>query len=726
MKLKIIEKESEVDELIHNCLTTKYCSFDYETTGLEFHSENQYPLILGVSFQPGQSTIIPLGHKDSPFNKSYPKILTRFGKAIIQNPEIVKVAWNLKFEYKWSMRYDIIPKGRLFDAMLAKYCLDEERPHGLKNFVENFFPQYSGYEKALRHTEDSGDIKVDWKNTNYEELCKYCGVDSDLTLRAMTYMEPKLMKLGFYNLFRNMLMGITRCLAEAEYRGMLIDRYYLENLMKEYEKKITESSKSMKESPEVIKFERKQKAEHLQGLIKNTQLEIANLKNEDARNTDRLIANREAKIKGFLEGRFNSKEKKGFEGLNLASPKQLIEFLYTKKGLNLPILDYTFNKETKEETDTPSTAEETLKKLEKRDKTKFITKLLKHRALTKLDSTYVHGMYPHLDRYNRVHANYRVNGTVTGRLSCVEPNLQNIPRGSTAADIKRMFVPPPGYVLMEKDYGQAELRIIAELSGDEAMIEIFKKGYNIHTATACKMSGKGLKVYDKVKAILKIGDIMTAEELAKPENKNILKWVKLKKRGKSMNFSIVYQQGDDATAEQLEVSVEEARQFKKEWYAQFPGVEKWIKDTKRQAHKDEYVYNLFGGKRRLWNINSENRGKSAEAERQAINAPVQGASGYYTLFSIIIIREMQLRAELPRDMMFGYTVHDSLGYYVRPKDVHKVSPIIDKVCQDPDTEKYFGFKMKDVLMKISGEVGYHWAALKDYNPQEDYTKLLDI
>jgi DNA polymerase-1 len=333
-------------------------------------------------------------------------------------------------------------------------------------------------------------------------------------------------------------------------------------------------------------------------------------------------------------------------------------------------------------------------------------------------------MFPHLDRWDRVHANFRVNGTVTGRLSCVQPNLQNIPRGSTAADIKRMFIPPPGYVLMEVDYSQAELRIIAELSGDQEMIDIFRKNYNIHTATACKMSGEGLTVYDKVKAILKKGDAMSADELADPNNKEILKWVKLKKKGKSMNFSIVYQQGDEATAEQLELSLEEARAFKKEWYAQFPGVDRWIKETKKQAHRDEYVYNMFGGKRRLWNINSINKGVAAEAERQAVNAPVQGASGYFTLFSIIILREMQMKGEITRDMMLAYTVHDSIGYYIRPKDAHQLMPLITNVCQNPETKKYFGFEMQDVVMKVSGEVGIHWAALKDYNPEEQYKKLI--
>src|SRR5690606_9047605 len=125
-------------------------------------------------------------------------------------------------------------------------------------------------------------------------------------------------------------------------------------------------------------------------------------------------------------------------------------------------------------------------------------------------------------------------------------NLQNIPRDTTASDIKTMFLPPPGFLLVEFDYSQAELRVIAELSKDRNMIDIFKRNWNIHVATACKMF-KG--DYDTVKSILK-----------DDKHPDWLKWEKQKKIGKSMNFSTVYQQGDEATAEQMGVSLKKARQ----------------------------------------------------------------------------------------------------------------------------------------------------------------------
>ena len=725
-KLVIIEKMSQVEELIHHCQTTGYASIDYETTGFDYHNPNEYPLILGVSFQPGSSWILPLQHKASPFLGKWEKPFQTFGKEVLQNPGVTKVAWNLKFEYKWTMEYDVMMKGRLFDAMLAKYCLDEERPHGLKPFVDNFFPMYAGYDQKLRTTDDGENVKVDWKNTNFEDLCKYCGIDADLTLRSMVYMEPQLMKKGFYSLFRNMLCMLVRVLGEAEWRGMKADRDYLTKLVAEYRIKLDEADKKLRGTPSLLKFEKRKSKNRLKQLIKEVRLDITKIEESNAPTKDRLIYNREQKIKGFLEGKFNGKEAKVFEPLNFNSPTQLIEFMFkSRSGLRLPILKYTKNNKTKQFTDTPSTAEDVLLELKKKDKTGFIENLLSHRELTKLDSTYISGMLPHLDRYDFIHTNYKINGTVTGRLSSVQPNLQNIPRGSTAKDIKRIFIPLDGYVWWELDYSQAELRIIAELADDKAMIEIFLKNYNPHVATACKMSGEGVKVYDKVKAILKVADAMTAEELADPKNKKFLKWVKLKKRGKSMNFSVVYQQGAKAAAEELECSEEKAKEFQRDWYREFPGVDKSIKNQKRLAHKQEYVMNLFGGKRRLHDINCGRSYIEAEAERQAVNAPIQGSSGYFTLFAMIIMREEQLKGNIPKDMMIQYTTHDSIGGYIKPELVHKLIPLGQKIMENPQTLKYFGFEMKKVKMKTSGEVGLHWAAIKDYDPWENYSKLLN-
>lgn len=717
-KLLVIEKMSQVDDLIDACKTTGYASHDYETTGLRFLTDK--PLILGVSFQPGCSWILPLAHEQSPFKKDHEKVLRKFGKAVLEDPKITKVAWNLKFEYKWHMRYDIFMQGRILDGMLAKYCLDEERPHGLKPFVNTMFPKYTDYDKDIKNHGDDEDAKLVWEKIPFDKLCKYCGIDSDLTLRGMIQMEKKLMDLGFYNLFRNLLMMASRVLAESEYRGMVINRKYLENLMVEYKTKIEASQGKLNNIPSVLKFNKKRKVAVLKELMESVQLEIEKIKEEGSPTANRLIANREAKLKGFLEGKFNNKEKDKLEPINFSSPKQLCDFLYNAKyGLRFKAPSLT-------ESGNPSTAEDALEELKPKDKSGFIDALLEYRGLEKIDSTYVRGMHPLLDHMDRVHADFKIQGTVTGRLSCRNPNLQNIPRGTTAADIKKMFIPPPGYLLLEVDYSQAELRVVAELASDKAMIDIFKSGRNIHVATAC-LANKCPERYDEIKQIIKEGEAIDPHELkTNPKFKEHYKWVKEKKRAKTLNFGILYGQTEKKLSAELDCTEKEATQFIKSWFNAFPDVALWINRQKKYAHKHGYVYNLFGRKRRLYNIHSEKYGVMLEAERQAVNTPIQGTASDFTLFSQVIIREEILRGNFPRDLHQVYTVHDSIGYFIRPRDIHKVVPRIVEICANPQTKEYFGFELKKVTMKVSPEIGRDWADLEEYNPETDYTKWLKI
>jgi len=709
-RLKIVKNKKILRDLIAYCKQTKYCSFDFETSDTEYINPDSYPLCLGVSFQPGISYVIPLAHKDSPIKKKnrWLYYLRKFGREVLADASIVKVAWNLKFEYNWCLRYNIRLRGRLFDGMLAKYCLDEERPHDLKSQVDRFFPEFSGYEGW------SEGIK--WVDKPLDGLMKYCGIDSDLTLRLMLYFEPKLIKLGFYPLFRNLLMTSLRVLAESEYRGALIDENYLRDLVETYRKKIEESDRKLRSIPEVVKFESRKVIALRKQMIEDVRLEIAAIEREDASN-DReerskltRIKNREKKITNIMAGVYNKKESEKLGPINFGSPTQLIDFLFKKKyGLRLPVSKYTQDKKTKQETDTPSTAEDVLEELKKKDKTGFMEQLLAHRGLTKLNSTYVEGMLKNLDRYGRVHTSFFLHGTVTGRLSSREPNLQNIPRDTTASDIKRMFIPPPGYLLLEVDYSQAELRVVAEMAEDEVMIDIFKKNFNIHVATACLVNFGNLKKYDKIKEIIK--------DVTHPKN---IHWEKEKKKGKTVNFGILYGQGAPALAEGLGIPVEEAEEFIKGWLDNYPGVKKWMRNQIRFCEEHEYVKNMFGRKRRLPDINSEYKGFKKKAERDCINAPIQGTASDFALLSQVIIRHEIMKGNLPVDMQQVYTVHDSIGYYIRASDIHWVIPKIIKICANPDTKKYFGFELKHVWMKVSPEVGKHWGELREYDEKVNY------
>jgi DNA polymerase I-like protein with 3'-5' exonuclease and polymerase domains len=711
-KLKIIRSDKELNRLISYCRKTKYACVDFEAS-LKYYNDNvemynganiNEPWIMGCSFQPGSAYIIPMEHPESPWKggKWRPRF-KKFCKKVLHNPDIVKVAWNFKFEMKWFKRYGFTPEGRVFDAMLAKYCLDEERPHGLKEFVSNYFPERAGYQKKLGDLQQKKNHIPSYKDP-FDKLSYYCGEDCDLTLQGFIHLERKCMDGGYYNLFRNLLMMCTRVMTDSEYSGARIDKAYVESLLIKYVVKIKAAEERLRKDKYLLKYELNKKREVNSQLIKAIQLDIKKVEQGDSRQKERMIRDRRQKIQDIQRGKYHGKGT--YEQFNFRSPPQLAQFFFTSDyGMGWRVIDKT-------EKGAPSTAEGTLKKYEKKDKSGFVKKLLDYRELEHLNSTYIEGILRQLDHYDRVHSSFLIHGTVTGRLSSVEPNLQNIPRDTTASDIKRMYVPPPGFVLLEVDYSQAELRIVAELSGDANLIDIFRRNYNVHVATACRMFAT-IEQYDEVKNILK-----------DDKHPKWLEWEKNKKKGKSMNFSILYLQGDEATAEGLGVTVEEARKFKKKWFQQFPGVKKWIDKQISLAHKQGYVPNLFGRKRRLHDIDSSKQFLVAECERQSVNAPIQGTSGDFGLFSEIIIREKILKGEFPTDMTQVYRVHDSLGIYIRPKDVHKVIGPIMKICDNPETMKYFGFELKHVRMKVSPEVGIHWAALKEYDQWANYNNLL--
>jgi len=717
---KIITKEKQLWQLIRYCKKTGYASVDFETTTRDdegaFCDPEGYPTIMGCSFQPGSGWVLPLGHFDSPFKKAdkWVKLLQIFGREVMEDPNIVKIAHNASFEMKWFKRFGIIPKGYWFDTILAKYLLDEERPHGLKEQVGRFLPDFDGYE-------DYEGSKLPWNKKPLGGLSKYCALDCDSTLRLWLYFEPKLMEFGFYPLFRNLLMMNLRVLSESEYTGMIVNRDYLKNLVDTYSKKIEDSEKGLYDLKVIRKYNDKKVKKAKKQLIKEVKQEIKALKREEKEedvDNSRKIKSREDKVSRYIAGEFTTKkERNAVSELNLGSPAQLKELLYyNKHGFK-----FTEVKEKNKKKEwVVSTAESALLKIQKsgEDTHGFVKRMLEHRGLSKLYSTNIKGMYDILGEDNRLHTSYKIFGTVTGRLSSVEPNLQNIPRATTNSDIKPMFRPPKGMLMVEFDYSQAEMRVVAEMSKDKNLIDAFASGLSLHVYTATRaefpnLTGDALyKKYEEVYA-------MTKDE----DHKDHIFWTKRKKRAKTIGFGILYGQSDKMLAETIGCSEEEAGQFKKDWFKAYPKVEKWIKGQHKKAKKHGYVRTLFGRKRRLPNIYSDIIGIRSEAERQSVNAPIQGTSSDYTQFSSILVREKRLQGEFPAYFQQCYTVHDSLGYYVKPKDIHKLVGPMVKICSNPQTKKWFGFQAKHVNMKVSCELGPTWGNYHDYDKDTDYVEL---
>jgi DNA polymerase I-like protein with 3'-5' exonuclease and polymerase domains len=311
---------------------------------------------------------------------------------------------------------------------------------------------------------------------------------------------------------------------------------------------------------------------------------------------------------------------------------------------------------------------------------------------------------------------YIANGIVNHN-SSNNPNFQNLPRTTTNPDIKRMMIPSEGKVFLMMDYSQAELRVLAHLAKETTMLEWFRTGKDIHLATACK------KYKEDYEEIFKIYSDETH-----PEYK---KWKMRRKQAKTINFGIAYEQTAMKLSESLSepnmgiiVSIEEAQIELDNWFKDFPKVKKFIEKQHKLAEKQGWVKTMFGRKRRLPGVYSENYREYLEALRFSSNAPIQGTATDFALFSSILMWEKVKLGELPY-FHECTTVHDSLVFEIDPKDITpKLIYDMWNICRNPSTKKYFGFQITDVDMAVDFGIGRTYAEELPFVPDYDYRKLL--
>jgi DNA polymerase-1 len=329
------------------------------------------------------------------------------------------------------------------------------------------------------------------------------------------------------------------------------------------------------------------------------------------------------------------------EEFNIASPKQLGEILFDKMELS----DNPKQTKTKQH----STSEDTLQKLI--HKHPIVQQILDYRSLTKLKSTYVDSL-PLLvnPRTGRIHTSYNQAVAATGRLSSNNPNLQNIPiRTERGREIRKAFVPRNDkYTLLSADYSQIELRIIAHISGDEAMQQAFRDGIDIHTATAARIYSTDIENVSK----------------------------EMRRNAKTVNFGIIYGISAFGLSERLGIPRREAADIIAQYFERFPGVKKYMEETIVFAKEHGYVETIMKRRRYLRDINSGNAIVRGFAERNAINAPIQGSSADMIKIAMINIqREFENRKLRSRMIM---QVHDELVFDVHLEEVDVVKPIIEK------------------------------------------------
>ena len=344
---------------------------------------------------------------------------------------------------------------------------------------------------------------------------------------------------------------------------------------------------------------------------------------------------------------------------NINSPKQLGEVLFER--LSLP-----YGKKTKTGY---STNADILEKLA--PDYKIVRDVLEYRKLTKLYSTYVVGLLKVADENGRIHTQFKQTGTATGRLSSAEPNLQNIPiRTDEGRELRKYFIAAPGRVLIDADYSQIELRLLAHISGDAAMISAFTHGADIHTSTAAAVFG-------------------VAPEDVTPE---------LRKRAKAVNFGIVYGIGDFSLAGDLGIPVKQARAYIQSYLASYPDVAAYLKDIVAEAHANGYVTTLFGRRRYIPEISGHNAMQRKFGERVAMNSPIQGSAADIVKIAMLGVSRRLAAEELDAKLILQ--VHDELIVEASKKDADRAAAIL--------REEMEGAVKLSVPLTVDLSIGERW------------------
>ena len=379
-----------------------------------------------------------------------------------------------------------------------------------------------------------------------------------------------------------------------------------------------------------------------------------------------------SRIKKELKTLEKSIYKLAGEEFNINSPQQLSEILFLKLKISGTL---TGGRVKKTPGGALSTEASELEKL--RPYHKIIDLIIKYRELAKLKSTYTDTLPKLSDKDGRIHTTYNQIGTASGRLSSQEPNLQNIPaRGDWGDEVRKAFIAEKGYKFLSVDYSQIHLRIIAALANDKKMIKAFKKGVDIHKFTASEINNVPV---EKVTPQMRFA-------------------------AKALNFGIIYGMGEKSFSESAGISREEARNFMKEYLSDFSGIASYIDELKNRARKSGFTETLFGRRRYLPGLNSLNPMLRSQAERIAVNMPIQGLEADIIKKAMIEIDSWISNAKLENELRMLLQVHDELLFEVKESLVEKVTAKIIELMES----------VVDLKVPITAEakVGDNWACLR--------------
>ena len=555
--------------LVENLLKQKAVCFDTETTSLnELEAE-----LIGMSFcyKKGLAYYVPMSNNQEEAQKT-----VELFRPFFEDQNVLKIAHNLKYDYKVLKNYNIEVEGKLFDTMVAHYLLNPDGRHGMDYLSEMYLDYKPVSIESL--IGKKGKNQRTLRDVDVQTQTDYAAEDADVTFQLYELFAPQLAKENLEDLFYNVEMPLMKVLAKIELTGVRLDNNWLA-----------------------------QESKDLENDLKILESKIFELSGEE---------------------------------FNMNSPKQLGEILFEKMQLD--------PKAKKTKTGQYATSEDVLQKLS--SKHEIIPQILEYRTLQKLKSTYVDALPGQIDKKDdRVHTNFSQTTAATGRLASVNPNLQNIPiRTLRGQQIRGAFVSDEGKKIISADYSQIELRLIAEISGEQNMIKAFQNGEDIHASTAAKLFNIPLEDVTKIQ----------------------------RSQAKTVNFGIIYGQGAFALAEQTGLSRTEAKKMIDSYYETYPRLKEYMAEQVKKAQDFGYVETILGRKRHLKDINSSNFVVKAHAERNAVNAPIQGSAADIIKLAMIKIDSELETQNLQTKMLLQ--VHDELLFESPLEELETAKALIKK------------------------------------------------
>lgn len=625
----IEDKKTVLKEIARLKAEAEWLCFDLETTGKSAYLEESKIVCISLTDKPHQGCVIPLFHHESPIVDDDRAEVIEALKELLEDPDIKKVAHNGKFDIEWLKYWlDIEVANFCFDTMIAHYLAvsEEQGTQNLKGLAWEF-TDMGGYDNDLdefRSTLPEA-IRYNYDNIPWKILSQYAVADVDCCLRLKEIFMPMIEdNPKWKRLMDEILMPASYALMDVEGAGMMMDEGVIARYTQSYAKELKRIQDRLSSYPEVTQLERSRRDKW------NEREALKAIPKKDRTPDEQAKFERYTKFKKWQ--------------FNWNSTAQLRELLFDKLGLTTSV---TTDKGE------PSTNEDALTEMaEQHEIPKLMMEL---RKIDTLNNMFIKKLPAMRGKDGTVHPSFNLTGTVTGRMSSENPNAQQFPRktGNIHSfqyqnEPKALFNTRFGDMgcILQFDYSQLEIRIAGIISGDKQLYEVYHSGQDLHKATASLVWH------------------VPVDEVSSDMRSN----------AKAVNFGIIYGKSGVTFARDLYFGEGEGKttdwddakamgmKLVDDYLKTFSGLNKWLKDTKKFAYKHGYVETMFGRRRRLPDLFSSIDTLKNNAERQAINAPIQGTGSDMTVKSIVLIQQYLNTHHMKSKMVC--TVHDSIVFDV--------------------------------------------------------------